>query len=83
LFKKRTTGSGASEQREHIAPRKLKQRELDQRERQWLLRMEGSRKVWMADSHQIMKIPTPRAQRKGGQGATKCQGRSNKPARLN
>jgi hypothetical protein len=56
LIKQMTTSSGASKQREQIAPRKLKQRELDQRERQWLLRMEGSRKVWMADSHQIMKI---------------------------
>jgi hypothetical protein len=46
-----------SKQREQIAPRKLKQRELDQREWQWLLRMEGSCKVWMAYSHQIMYIP--------------------------
>jgi hypothetical protein len=39
LFGERATGSGSFEQREQIAPRKLKQRELDQRERQRLLKM--------------------------------------------
>jgi hypothetical protein len=44
-----TTGKGLFEQREQIAPRKLKQRELDQREQQHL-RMEISLKVLIVNN---------------------------------
>jgi hypothetical protein len=39
LFGQRTTSSGSFKHREQIAPRKLKQRELNQREQQRLLKM--------------------------------------------
>jgi hypothetical protein len=80
LFKQKTTSSEASKQRVQIAPRELKQRELkqrelDQREQQWLLRMESSRKVWMADSHQIMKIPNTKSPTKRRVGCDQVSGK--------
>jgi hypothetical protein len=52
------------EQRERIAPRKLKQRELDQREQQ-LLRRKGFIRTWIVSRTQIvfnqtMRIQNPR-----------------------